>query len=96
MVQLSSARTLLCASTLNQEGLRVSAQVKIIICSIIIIVLPLACHLLIVIFSSLVAKKPWKEAIMTSIAEEENRLTDLHISAANDIMKTQFQDVVGF
>ena len=80
----------------NQEGLRVSAQVTIIICSIIIIVLPLACYLLIIIFSSLVAKKPWKEAIMTSIAVEENRLTDLHISAANDIMKTQFQDVVGF
>ena len=80
----------------NQEVLRVSAQVTIIICSIIITVLPLACNLLIIIFSSLVAKKPWKEAIMTSIAEEENRLTDLHISAANDIMKTQFQDVVGF
>ena len=80
----------------NQEALRVSAQVTIIICSIIIIVLPLACYLLIIIFSSMLAKKPWKEAIMTSIAEEENRLTDLHISAANDIMKTQFQDVVGF
>ena len=71
-------------------------MVIIVICSIIIIVLPLACYILITIFSSLVAKKPRKEAIMTSIAEEENWLTDLHISAANKIMMTQCQDVVGF